>query len=133
MKKTLQIAVAIFLMLMLMAGAYFFYADIVSRPTARLATENFALVKNGLTQTEVEALLGGPPGNFGRYANGGFMTLEGYLSPPGSIELIWCDDNNRFEIYFDQQKRVVGYHRRAGYSQGGQEGFFAWCRRQLPW
>jgi hypothetical protein len=47
------------------------------------------------------------------------MTLEGYEGPPGSVEELWYDDRNRFEIHFDASGRVVGYLRRAGYEQRG--------------
>lgn len=84
----------------------------------RLLVENYPKVQMGMSQAEVEELLGGPPGNYGRYAGGStMMTEEGYMSPPGSVERIWCDDNNRFEIYFDAQNQVVGHHKRAGYKQ----------------
>jgi hypothetical protein len=99
-------------------------------PRRRLAVENFAHVRMGMTLAEVEALLGGPPGNYGRFTDGmGFMTLEGYISPPGAVEQIWCDDANRYEIYFDADGRVVGHHRRAGYSQEPGDGVFGWLRR----
>jgi hypothetical protein len=89
----------------------------------RLAAENYPLIRVGMSQAEVEGLLGGPPGNYGRYAGGqSEMTAEGYWPPPGSVERIWCDDGNRFEICFDAGGRVVGHHRRAGYSQTPGEG-----------
>jgi len=85
---------------------------------ARLRVENYPQVRGGLSLTEVEELLGGPPGNYGRYAYGSaMMTCEGYSVPPGSVERIWCDDAARFEIYFDTQGRVVGLHQRARYEQ----------------
>ena len=86
-------------------------------PHRSLKVDNFPLVRVGMPQAEVEDLLGGPPGNYGRYAGGSWMTAEGYLAPLGSTEKIWCDDGHRFEIYFDGAERVVGIHRRAGYGQ----------------
>lgn len=101
-------------------------------PVRQLATENFALVRIGMTRAEVEQLLGGPPGNYGRHAGGGaVMTAEGYISPPGSIEKIWCDDSHRFEIYFDTNGRVVSFHQRAGYSQSPREDFFSYLLRSI--
>ena len=103
----------------------------------RLRVENYPEVRVGLSQAEVEELLGGPPGNYGRYARVGesMVTCEGYLVPPSSVEQIWCDDSTRFEIYFDERGRVVGHHKRAGYQQTPPEGVFAglWrlARRQL--
>jgi hypothetical protein len=78
----------------------------------------FYRIKVGMSLSEVEGLLGGPPGNYGRYAAGTrLMSMEGSIRPPGSVEQVWCDDADRLEIYFDQQKQVVGYYKRAGYSQ----------------
>jgi hypothetical protein len=103
-----------------------------STPGRRLAHENYPLVRLGMSQAEVEGLLGGPPGNFGRYGGGATgMTLEGYLAPPGAVERVWCDDSNRLEIYFDAEERVVGLHRRAAYWQSPPEGFLGWLRRVI--
>jgi hypothetical protein len=77
-----------------------------------------------MSQAEVEALLGGPPGNYGRYLRGkASMTTEGVIAPPGSVERVWCDDSNRLEVYFDGQGRMVGYHKRASYRQMPPDGF----------
>lgn len=101
-------------------------------PARQLAAENFALVRIGMTQAEVEQLLGGPPGNYGRYANrGAVMTAEGYINPPGSIEKIWCDDSHRFEIYFYIREQVVGFHRRASYYQWPGEDFISYLLRSI--
>jgi hypothetical protein len=35
------------------------------------------------------------------------MTTEAAFGPPGSVEEVWCDDGNRFEVYFDAGGRVV--------------------------
>jgi hypothetical protein len=94
----------------------------------RLASENYSMIRDGMSQAKVEELLGGPPRNYGRYFNGGgVMTMEGYWAPPGAVERIWCDDSNRFEIYFDPEGRVIGHHRRFGYSQEPPE-----YRQELP-
>jgi hypothetical protein len=131
MRKWLIVAGVGFVALLVIVGAWFVYDALSTRPNIRLAIENFPKIKDGMTQPEVEALLGGPPGNFGRHSGGGMMTMEGYSAPHGGTELIWCDDANRFEIYFDQGNRVVGMHRRAGYSQEPPEGFFTWLKGLL--
>ena len=88
-------------------------------PQRSLKVDGFPLIRVGMLQSEVEDLLGGPPGNYGRYARGcSRMTCEGYFAPAGSTEKVWCDDGHRFEIYLDGAGRVVGIHRRASYSQG---------------
>lgn len=107
----------------LAAGALYWGGTPAPTP---LGAENFAHVEVGMSQAEVEELLGGPPGNYGRYdSRNAMMTMEGYIHPPGSFERVWCDDNNRFEIYFGVWGRVVGYHKRAGYQQTPPEGIFA--------
>lgn len=55
----------------------------------RLRVENYPEVRVGLSQAEVEELLGGPPGNYGRYVGESMVTCEGYLAPPSSVEQIW--------------------------------------------
>jgi len=108
-------------------------SDAPSSPSSRLVHENYRLIREGMSLAEVEMLLGGPPGNYGQYSGDGkFMTLDRYLPPRGSIRLIWCDDSNRFEIYFDGDGCVVGQHRREYYSQTPcEEGFFAELRRMV--
>ena len=101
------------------------------RASQRLNVENFSQIQQGMTQAEVEKLLGGPPGNYGRYSEkSGFMTLEGYFAPAGSVEKVWCNDKHRFEVYFDQDGQVVGQHKRAGYEQGSAP---SWLERLRAW
>jgi hypothetical protein len=84
----------------------------------RLRVENYPRLQIGMAKATVESLLGGPSGNYGRYDHKkSFRTDEGYRIPPGSVELWWFDDANRFELYFDAQSRLVGYHKRATYRQ----------------
>ncbi len=92
-----------------------------------LRPENFNQLRTGMPQSEVEELLGGPPGNYG-HGGEAMMTDEGFRSPPGSVQRIWCDDKNRLELYFDTRARLVGYHKRAGYTQSPPDGFLA-----RPW
>jgi hypothetical protein len=118
--------------LLAVAGAATLLAVAFAPPPRRLNVDAFPLVRTGMTQAEVEGLLGGPPGNYGRHAGGeGMMTLEGYIAPAGSVERLWCDDANRFEIYFDREGRVVGLHKRASYSQSPAPGLFARLRAWL--
>src|SRR5262249_20566464 len=94
----------------------------------RLAVENYPRVRVGMPQAEVEALLGGPPGNYSRPAGGeAARTGEGFTGPPESAERVWRDDANRFEIYFDAEGRVVAHHRRAGISSSHPRGSSAGC------
>jgi hypothetical protein len=117
--------------LLALAGTVLLFAWIVSRDAGRrLNRAGLSQLRLGMTQAQVESLLGGPPGNYGRYARG-MMTLEGYSAPPGAVERIWCDDSNRLEIYFDAEGRVVGHHRRARYSQSPPEGVYAWLQQVI--
>jgi len=96
------------------------FAMMPPRRDGRLRVEGFPRVRLGMSRRTVEALLGGPPGNYGVLsAELAGMTAEGYDAPPGSVEELWSDDRNRFEIHFDASGRVVGYHRRAWYEQAG--------------
>lgn len=116
---------AIVLVLAVVGGLVWMLIAPVLSPGKMLNVGGFAQIKAGMTQAELEALLGGPPGNYGRHANGtSMMTLEGFETPPDAREEIWCDDSTRFEIYFDANGRVVAWHRRAGYSQEPLPGLF---------
>jgi hypothetical protein len=120
--------------LLAVAGAILLWQFLApAAPDRGLAHCNYTLVRVGMSQAEVEALLGGPPGNYGRYADGETgMTMEGYAGrPPGAAERIWCDDAHRFEVYFDAKGRVVGHHRRSSYWQSPREGFFDMLRREI--
>jgi hypothetical protein len=78
----------------------------------RLHPEAFAQIKPGMTRAEVEALVGGPPGDYGSYfisPSRGFMSTGLVIGPPGSVEERWCDDHHLFYVFFD----------RAGYATGG--------------
>jgi hypothetical protein len=120
------------LVLVVLTGAALLLVRLLAPPADKqLNVGGFFQIKVGMSLSEVERLLGGPPGNYGRYSEEtGSMTLEGYLAPPGSGEKVWCNDENRFEIYFDQQKQVVGYHKRARYSQ---EPGPSWLERLRKW
>jgi hypothetical protein len=88
-----------------------------------LRPENYPLVKPGMALKQVEALLGGPPGDYGWFFVGtSLMTQEGFKAPAGSTEGIWFNDDHRIEVYFDSRGRVVALHKRA-----------KWERRPWPW
>jgi hypothetical protein len=105
--------------LIALVGLLAFWAVLVadgrfSTPKPRLATRNFWDIRKGMSQAEVEKLLGGPPGDYGRNVGGtSFVTAEGFCRPPGSIERLRYDDSNQFEIYFDAEERVVAFRKRA--------------------
>lgn len=77
----------------------------------------FDQVRPGMSMEEVSSLLGGPPGDYGRFDGNAMMTLEGAFGPPGSLEADWFDDDNRLEVWFDQAGTVVHVHRRAHFTR----------------
>ena len=84
-------------------------------PACQLNVGNFFQVRPGMTQNEVEVLLGGPPGFYGRNFGRSKMTEEGVILPPGVREMSWSDDNNRLEVFFGSDGKVWGSHKRAGF------------------
>lgn len=128
---------ALTVLLMFIIGCFIVIAFI---PPRRLHIENFSQVRIGMTQSEVETLLGGPPGNYGKIIHD--MTVksaEEYLHPPDSVKTEWCDDSNMIEIYFSPQLQVVGIHKRFTYCQsqvvapGSWVWFRLWIRQKTGW
>jgi hypothetical protein len=120
------------LMLVVLAGAVLLFSRLTAPQVGtQLNVGGYSRIQKGMALSEVEELFGGPAGKYGRYAGGiSIGTEEGYMAPPGSVELAWCDDSHRFEIYFDKQKRVVGYHERIRYEQKPGPG---WLERLQAW
>lgn len=82
----------------------------------RLNVDRFKDVHYGHSMSEVERLLGGPPGNYGRSTGGGFQTLEGFFGVAGGDVYLWFDDSHQLEIAFFEG-HVIGTHERAGYAR----------------
>ena len=82
-------------------------------PVLPLLSYNFEKIETGMQRGEVEKLLGGPPGHYGRNLGDSTMTCEGAAQSPQ----IWTDDTNMLEIEFDENDSVIGTHKRAGYSR----------------
>jgi len=85
--------------------------------------DGFAKVRNGMTQAEVEELLGGPPGAYypaypggggGMSKEWGGCTLDEPVEP--GIEMLWNDDRNRYEVTFNDQGRVIRKWKRIHWS-----------------
>jgi hypothetical protein len=77
----------------------------------RFHPENQTAIQPGMTLKQVEDLLGGPPGDYGWYWFGSsMMTEKGVVVPPGSTEMVWFNDDQRIEVHFDNQSRVVAVH-----------------------
>ena len=85
----------------------------------RLDAAKLAMLRKGMTQADVERLLGGPPGCYGNPKNNeALMTLEGFFAPSGCVEKLWFDDFNQFELYFDASGQLAAWHKRASFSRG---------------
>ncbi len=82
-------------------------------PIQPLLSYNFEKIEFGMQRGEVEKLLGGPPGHYGRNLGTPTMTAEG--GPPSAQ--IWTDDTNMLEVAFDKNDTVICTHERAGYSR----------------
>jgi hypothetical protein len=79
----------------------------------RFHRENLGHIKVGMTEAEVETLLGVPPGDYGSGKGSRFTTLEGVLVPNSVRQATWSDDHVCFEIHFDADDRVCHcYHRK---------------------
>lgn len=114
---SLVIALLIAWILVLSPGALFSL-----RPP--LNSEGFEEIEPGMSKSEVEALMGGPPGDYGDYrADTGSQTLEGFFCPPESRSfklptgLTWLDDDEKFEVCFDTAGYVVAKHERSEYGR----------------
>jgi hypothetical protein len=92
----------------------------IAASKGRLRPENFPDIEIGMSQSQVESLLGGPPGNYGTVyllGGGAFTSLESPILPPGARREIWSDDETQLEVYFDANGRVCFHFRRAHFSR----------------
>src|SRR5436190_1896875 len=73
----------------------------------RLNHAGFAQVQNGMSLAEVESLMGGPEG---RYGKGPWMArnLLGIGFEGMAVRRTWEDHKSYDEIYFDDSDHVVG-------------------------
>jgi hypothetical protein len=69
----------------------------------RLAVENYALVRVGMSQDEVEGLLG-PQGDYGNPLRR--KSFEWLVHAIGARSHYWWDESNRIEVHFDTEWRV---------------------------
>ena len=76
----------------------------------------FKAVQPGMTQSEVESLVGGPPGSYGGMDIEG-MTIRGVGEQSNGDTLeVWHDEEVWFEVHFDREGRVTDKYLRTGYS-----------------
>src|SRR2546423_1899639 len=72
----------------------------------KLQIAGFAKISRGMTQAQVEELLGGPPGDYGDnqggVAPGSLESGNPVPLPPGSVTQFWFDDSHQFKVFFDR-------------------------------
>lgn len=72
-----------------------------------------------MTRAEVEALLGGPPGDYG-FHQGGLVSevkAEDWLADPSWTVLTWFNDEVKLEIAFDTHGKVASKIRQPAYQR----------------
>jgi hypothetical protein len=86
----------------------------LTRPSSALKSANFPGIKAGMTRAQVERLLGGPPGDYGHFADGDMDCGDGSVFQVFAVPSsgtpkpqTWTDDRNQFFIFFDSQGQVV--------------------------
>ena len=82
----------------------------------RLNHDGFAAIQVGMTPQEVEQLLGGPPGiYYPSYPGSGGMlsgsTRAFHPGSPAETEMVWYDDERRYEVWFKEGRVTVSYQR----------------------
>ena len=89
----------------------------------RLAVKNYPLIRVGMSQDEVERLLGGPPGD---YRNPLWRKGVGMMVHKlgGARSHYWWDDSNRIEVHYDTEWRV-----KECYGYFPPQGLFDWLWR----
>jgi hypothetical protein len=79
-------------------------------PHTAITPDNAAKIKRGMTLAEVEAILGGPPGN---YASNYTGLGTGYAGPGGALIVFdvqerttWAGDDGMLTVFLDNDGRV---------------------------
>jgi hypothetical protein len=91
---------------------------VLEPPSSTLRAHQFSQIRAGLTLKEVSDILGGPPRDYGRYADGIEESSDGSVTQIFSVPTTrpvevenWQDDRNHFFIFFDDEERVVAASR----------------------
>ena len=100
------------LVLVIALGAVAFLFWPASRDS-RVTRVNFERIQDGMTEAEVNTLLGGPPGEY-RSEPGFFLVGPGHIprserSRGGKLEVWYCTGLH-IEVLYDKDARVVGKH-----------------------
>jgi hypothetical protein len=87
-------------------------------PSSGLRASRFPELRPGMTRHEVEDILGGPPGDYGIYADGTVESGDGsvlqvFAAPAAGHTKMetWEDDRNCFFVFFDDKDAVVAASR----------------------
>lgn len=136
MRRRLLVLFCVFALLVIGAGL----AAVLFRPTHRINRENCEQIEVGMMQQQVEALLGGPPGDYrtGEVALDLREVDDGFHSIMTSMEVLlgerrfrhewWQGDKGTLWVCFDEDDRVIAKNLTPGRSTST---FWAKVRRGL--
>jgi hypothetical protein len=109
--------------------------------TDRISPQSYDRIMLGMTQEEVEAIIGLPPGDYysgpmGVFGRGPFVLLtdaegEGGMNSPMSF---WRGDTWQINVTLNENREVVGRSLSSLHAPvSGQFSFLEWLRERLPW
>jgi hypothetical protein len=91
------------IMAVVAAGGWVYWLEV--RPG--ITRQNAARIQDGMTIAEVEALLGGPAGDYQTPGRPHTTYMYHYAHPVGSVEKKWIGDEGLAIVAFDSEGRVV--------------------------
>jgi SmpA / OmlA family len=69
-------------------------------PKVQATRDNYEKIRRGMNEQEVEAILGGPPGD---YTTGPWRVELREAWDKGHTRRLWISDSGRIAVFFDQQ------------------------------
>jgi hypothetical protein len=106
---------------------------LLTHPRHRINQESYERIKEGMTLEEVEAILGGPPGNYtrGRYGMLPYLALP--LKPLPRVLHEWLGEEAAIYVWFDLEGRAreTGLQKVLGVK--GEPSLLDRLRHLLPW
>jgi hypothetical protein len=113
MKRLAVLLVASLPALALAFAAQFAVTARLARCAVDVRPERVALLKVGMRESDVDAILGAPPGDYRKYKSGWVLcVVERPYLPVGGTRREWRTDNVVVEVGFDAQGEVVYIGRR---------------------
>jgi hypothetical protein len=80
-------------------------------PRSRINLENFKQIKEGMSQGEVEALFGGPPGDYANWPHpkriNQFVALVLQGNDDDMVHRFWLGEEGVVKVVFDSHARVI--------------------------